>query len=77
MNQLLKWSIENSENPSADSTSTIDPKAERPSGRPINAEALNSLFGGPSDADLMKESIAAILSPQIALDSKLVAFDNF
>ena len=77
MNSLLKWRIENSENPSADPTSTTDPKPERPSGRPINAEALNSLFGGPSDADLMKESMAAILSPQIALEHKLVAFDNF
>ena len=77
MNQLLKWSIENSETPSADPTSTTDPKAERPSGRPINAEALNALLGGPTDADLMKESMVAILSPQIALEDKLVAFDNF
>lgn len=77
MNQLLKWGIENSEQPSADPTSTTDPKAERPSGHPINAEALNSLLGGPSDADLMKQSMAAILSPQIMLDNKLVAFDNF
>ena len=77
MNQLLKWSIENSETPSADPTSTTDPKAERPSGRPINAEALNALLGGPSDADLMKESMATILSPQTTLENKLVAFDNF
>ena len=77
MNQLLKWSIENSESPAAEPTSATDPKAERPSGRPINAETLNSLFGGPSDADLMKESMAAILSPQITLENKLVAFDNF
>lgn len=77
MNQLLKWGIENSENPSTDPTSTTDPKAERPSGRPINAEALNSLFGGPSDADLMKESMAAILSSHITLGDKLIAFDNF
>ncbi|KAL2055147.1 hypothetical protein ABVK25_004485 [Lepraria finkii] len=77
MNQLLKWSIENSADASADPTSTTDPKAERPSGRPINAGALNSLFGGPSDADLMKQSMAAILSPEITLENKLVAFDNF
>lgn len=77
MNQLLKWSIENSENASADPTSTTDPKAERPSGRPINADALSSLFGGPTDADLMRESMAAILSPDIDLDNKLIAFDNF
>ena len=77
MNQLLKWSIENSDAASADPTSTTDPKAERPSGRPINPDALNALFGGPTDADLMKESMAAILSPQITLDNKLIAFDNF
>lgn len=77
LNQLLKWSIENSETPSTDPTSTTDPKASRPSGRPINAEALNTLFGGPSDADLMKESIATVLSPQITLPNKLVAMDNF
>ncbi|KAK4690385.1 hsp70-interacting protein, partial [Lecanoromycetidae sp. Uapishka_2] len=77
INQLLKWSIENSSDPSADPTSTTDPKAERPSGRPLNPDALNSLFGGPSDATLMKESMAAILSPEITLEDKLVAFDNF
>ena len=77
MNQLLKWSIENSENPSADPTSTTDPKAQRPSGRPLNPDALNSFMGGPTDADLMRESMAAILSPEITLDNKLVAFDNF
>ncbi|KAL6719629.1 hsp70 nucleotide exchange factor fes1 [Lecanora helva] len=77
LNQLLKWSIENSENPSADPTSTTDPKAERPSGRPLNADALNSLMGGPTDADLMKESMAAILSPDITIDNKVIAFDNF
>ena len=77
MNQLLKWSIENSENASADPTSTTDPKAQRPSGRGVNAEALHTLMGGPSDADLMKESMAAIQNPEISLENKLVAFDNF
>ncbi|KAL9123918.1 MAG: hypothetical protein Q9217_006699 [Psora testacea] len=77
MNQLLKWSIENSQTASSDPTSTSDPKAVRPSGRPLNAEAINSLFGGPTDADLMKESMAAIISPNITLENKLVAFDNF
>lgn len=77
MNQLLKWSIENSEDASVDPSSTTDPKAERPSGRPLNAEAIQSLMGGPSDADLMRESMAAVASPQISLEDKLVAFDNF
>ncbi|KAL8882958.1 MAG: hypothetical protein Q9192_007493 [Flavoplaca navasiana] len=77
MNQLLKWSIENSENPHNDLTATNDPKAERPSGHGLNEEAIRSLMGGPSDADLMKSSMAAIQSPDISLDNKLVAFDNF
>ena len=80
LNQLLKWGIENSEASSTDPTSTTDPKAERPdwpSGRPLNPEALKALMGGPSDADLMKESMAAIQSPDVSVENKLVAFDNF
>ena len=75
MNELLKWSIENSETPSS-STST-NPTGDHPPGRSINAEALNSLLGGPSDADLMKASMAAITSSNVSLADKLVAFDNF
>lgn len=80
MNQLLKWSIENSEASRTNPTSTTETKAERPdwqSGRPLNPEALKSLMGGPSDADLMKESMAAIQSPDVSLHDKLIAFDNF
>ncbi|KAI9838216.1 MAG: hsp70 nucleotide exchange factor fes1 [Sclerophora amabilis] len=77
MNQLLKWSVENSTDPRADPTSTSDPKAVRPSGRPLNAEALAALMGGPSDADLMKDAMSAIVTPSISLENKLTAFDNF
>ncbi|KAL9100277.1 MAG: hypothetical protein Q9163_004322 [Psora crenata] len=77
MNQLLKWSIENSDTAPSDPTSTTDPRAVRPSDRHLNAEAINALFGGPSDADLMRESMAAIVSPEITLENKMVAFDNF
>lgn len=77
MNQLLKWSIENADASRNDPSATSDPKAEGRSARPLNAEALISLMGGPSDADLMKESMTAILSPDITLQNKLVAFDNF
>ena len=79
LNDLFKWSIENTSTPNAeDKTLTTESNAAsaHPS-RPINAEALKTLFGGPSDADLMKESMAAILSPSITLPNKLVAFDNF
>lgn len=80
LNQLLKWSIENSEASRNDPKSSTDAKAERPdwpSGRPLNPEALKSLMGGPSDADLMKESMAAVQSPDLSIENKLVAFDNF
>ncbi|MCJ1471221.1 hsp70 nucleotide exchange factor fes1 [Pseudocyphellaria aurata] len=77
LNQLLKWSIENADVSRDDRTASTDPKAERPSGQPLNAEALNILMGGPSDADLMREAMAAVQSPDISLENKLVAFDNF
>ena len=71
INELLKWSVENSQ------VASNDPSSAQPSGRPLNEKALNSLFGGPTEADLMKESMAAILAPDITLENKLVAFDNF
>lgn len=89
LNDLFKWSIENSSTPTIstsitashptnESSTTTDPDATSAApNRPVNADALKALFGGPSDADLMKESMAAILSPDITLPNKLVAFDNF
>ncbi|KAL8924267.1 MAG: hypothetical protein Q9172_002740 [Xanthocarpia lactea] len=77
MNQLLKWSIENSETTRDDPTASTDPKAKRSYGPGLSQEAIKSLMGGPSDAELMKLSMAAIKSPDVSLDNKLVAFDNF
>ena len=80
LNQLLKWSIENSDASRADASSECDTKAVRedwPSGRPLNPEALTALMGGPSDAQLMQEAMAAIQSPDASLENKLVAFDDF
>ncbi|KAH6715257.1 nucleotide exchange factor Fes1-domain-containing protein [Leptodontidium sp. 2 PMI_412] len=75
LSSLLKWSVENtsSATPPTDTDSTSTPS------RPINPDALNALFGGPSDADLLKMSMSAILStdPSITLSDKLIAFDNF
>ena len=71
LSNLLKWGIENSS-----ITTTDDPSAKPPT-RPLDPKTLAALFGGPSDADLMKQSMAAILSPDIDLENKLVAFDNF
>lgn len=69
LNNLLKWSIENS------TPSDPTDQSSRPS-RPLDQAALDSLFGGPSDADLMKSSMAAITSSSTSLSDKLTAFDN-
>ncbi|KAI2643521.1 nucleotide exchange factor Fes1-domain-containing protein [Xylaria nigripes] len=72
LNELLKWSIENSVS-GPDGTTDAAPKST------LNPEILAALMGGPSDADLMRDSMAAIQStdPEITLESKLIAFDNF
>lgn len=72
MNELLKWSVENS------SASAADPNAP-PSKTTLSPEAMSALFGGPSDADLMKASMEAIYStdPEVTVENKVIAFDNF
>ena len=81
LNRLLKWGIENTSPPpnsNSNSTSTEPASLDNAqhSSRDLNAEVLQALMGGPSDAELMKESMAAIQSPDISLANKLVAFDN-
>ena len=77
LNQLLKWSIDNSESSRSDPSTTTDPKAVRNPVRGLNADALAQILGGPSDADLMKAAMSAIQDPSVPLSSKLTAFDNF
>ena len=74
MSSLLKWSVENSEATANDPTAQAPAPASR-----IDPAAMAALFGGPSDADLMISSMLAIRSsdPEVTLDDKLVAFDNF
>ncbi|KAK5630817.1 hypothetical protein RRF57_006532 [Xylaria bambusicola] len=59
--------------PGPDGTTNDQPRST------LNPEALAAMMGGPSDADLMLESMAAITSPdpEISLESRLTAFDNF
>lgn len=77
LNSLLKWSVENSSGPQSDPTTTGDPKAVRDPAQGLSADALATLLGGPSDADRMNEAMAAIVSPEVDLENKLIAFDNF
>jgi hsp70-interacting protein len=74
LNELLKWSIENS---SASQPTGTDTNTPPPSSRNLNPQALQALMGGPSDADLMKAAMDALLSPNVTLENKLIAFDNF
>ncbi len=71
LNSLLKWGVENS---GASRGTNPD---HLPSNRGLNAETINALLGGPSDADLMKEAMQAIHSPDVSLVDKVTAFDNF
>lgn len=77
LNNLLKWSIQNS----ANSTSNGDagPLSETPANtsRGLDSDMLAALLGGPSDADRMRDAMAAIQSPDVDLENKLIAFDNF
>lgn len=72
LNELLKWSIENSD------SSRNDPAAAPPTSD-LTPEVMAALMGGPSDADLMNAAMQLITadSPDVSLDDKLIAFDNF
>lgn len=72
LNDLLKWGIENSD------ASRHDPTTEAPVSQ-LTPELMAALMGGPSDADLMKGSMEIITSPdpEISLENRLIAFDNF
>ena len=72
LSDLLKWGVENSS--STANEASLAPRSPRA----LDPAALNVLFGGPSDAELMRLSMAAIISDDddVSLDDKMVAFDN-
>ncbi|KAL4877686.1 putative Hsp70 nucleotide exchange factor [Aspergillus karnatakaensis] len=77
MNNLLKWGIQNSTQNNNQST---DPNAANNASTPrnnITPEMISALFGGPSEADLMKAAMEALRSDEVDLENKLIAFDNF
>ncbi|RYP09048.1 hypothetical protein DL764_001544 [Monosporascus ibericus] len=89
LNELLKWSIENSttpqSNPSPDSAADTEgaaaqqqPTSTEATPRNLDPELLAQLFGGPSDAELMQAAVAHATSrdPEITLESRLTALDN-
>ncbi|KAI0119159.1 Fes1-domain-containing protein [Daldinia grandis] len=72
LNELLKWSIENSAEADPSVPESTAPRST------LSAEALAAIMGAPSDAELMQASVEHITSsdPEITLESKLTAFDN-
>ena len=76
MNKLLKWSVQNSQR-QAESENTTAPPNTNEAARTLTPDMINALFGGPSDADLMKAAMEVLHSKESDLENKLVAFDNF
>ncbi|KAL2785675.1 nucleotide exchange factor Fes1-domain-containing protein [Aspergillus keveii] len=77
MNNLLKWGIRNSTK--SDQAGATNGSTENNASQPshnITPEMLNALFGGPSEADLMKAAMEALHSDEVDLENKLIAFDN-
>ncbi|KAF2097437.1 putative Hsp70 nucleotide exchange factor [Rhizodiscina lignyota] len=77
LNNLLKWGIENSAASRDDSSARVNTDPPRTAGSGLSPEALAALLGGPSDADRMRDAMVAILSPEVDLENKLTAWDNF
>jgi len=84
LNNLLKWSIENSKPQGTTGVAAVDngAGAGAPTGTPssdLTPELMAALFGGPSEAELMKAAIELINDPDesVTLDQRLTAFDNF
>lgn len=74
LNNLLKWGIQNSQ-----ASRTHGASADQPATQ-IDAEALRQLvtgMSGPSDAELMQESMQVIRNEEAELEHRTTAFDNF
>lgn len=74
MNKLLKWSVQNSQqNPDG---TAAPPNADQ-AARNLTPDMINALFGGPSEAELMKAAMEVLHSDESDLENRLIAFDNF
>lgn len=76
MNKLLKWSVTNSQASVGAEGEGSAPNASE-AAKTMTPEMLSRLFGGPSDADLMRAAIEVVNDPETDLENKLIAFDNF
>ncbi|CAG7936789.1 unnamed protein product [Penicillium salamii] len=76
MNKLLKWSVTNSQASAGADGEGSAPNATE-AAKTMTPEMLSRLFGGPSDADLMRAAMEVVHDPETDLENKLIAFDNF
>ncbi|CAB4396649.1 unnamed protein product [Rhizophagus irregularis] len=72
MEQLLRWSIENSD-PSGGSPQP--PPQDDPEKKKIDPEIINAILG-KSDATRIREAVEVISNPNETLENKEIAFDN-
>lgn len=73
LNELLRWSIENS-GTAQNGTNGTTPAV---SSGPADPALLEALFGGmPSEAELMRENMATATHPETTLENRLIALDN-
>ncbi|RMZ78979.1 hypothetical protein DV737_g3631, partial [Chaetothyriales sp. CBS 132003] len=70
LNSLLQWGVENS-------AAARDPNQPVAEPKGLSIDALRSLMGGPSDADLMKQAMSIIVAGDTTQEAKMTAFDNF
>ena len=63
--------------PEAAASTAPAPPTAPSTGSNLNPELLSALFGGPSEADLMRAAMDVLTDPTATRDNKLIAFDNF
>ncbi|OQE43516.1 hypothetical protein PENCOP_c003G06514 [Penicillium coprophilum] len=76
MNKLLKWSVANSQASVGAEGEGSAPNAPAAAST-LTPQMINTLFGGPSEADLMRAAMEVVHDNESDLENKLIAFDNF
>ncbi|CAI7659976.1 unnamed protein product [Penicillium glandicola] len=76
MNKLLKWSVTNSQASAGADGEGSAPNLPAAASK-LTPQMVNTLFGGPSEADLMRAAMEVVHDNESDLENKLIAFDNF
>lgn len=76
MNKLLKWSVSNSQASEGADGEGSAPTAKTAASN-LTPQMINTLFGGPSEADLMRAAMEVAHDNEADMENKLIALDNF